>query len=90
MPFEKGHTLGEGRPRGSQNKKTKEWIALGVSIRNKHAKRFNQVLSSLDDVEFIKAYTGIVKYFEPAQLKQDIDQKQIIEYKNVSKEYPDE
>lgn len=65
MP-EKGKTNNpNGRPVGSQNKKSKQWLDLGESIITIHAERFNTILSSIEDDKFIDTYTKILEYFKP-------------------------
>ena len=90
MGFENKDTASKAgqKSRRGKGEKTKEWEALGDSIRNKHAKKFNQILAKLSEEKFISAYTGIVKYFEPVKTQANItsDQPIRIEFLNVSGE----
>ncbi len=74
MNTKKGHTNNpHGRPKGSKNRRTNEWEALGESIMTTHADRLNEVLSSLDDEEFVRSYAMILQYFKPKLASQTID-----------------
>lgn len=65
MAAHKGHKKYGGKKKGSKNKKTLEWEALGESIINEHAERFNHILSiSADDV-FMKYYIPVIEHFKP-------------------------
>ena len=55
----------KGKPKGTVSAKTLQWKALGAAITDRHAKRFNSLLDTLEDEEFIKAYTNIINYFQP-------------------------
>ena len=74
MGLNKGQTNNrDGRPKGSQNIKTKEWKQLGEAITSKHADRFNNILNSLNDEDFVKAYILIIGYFKPKMQATQID-----------------
>ena len=74
MGLNKGQTNNrDGRPKGSQNIKTKEWEQLGKAIASKHSDRFNNILNSLNDEDFVKAYISIIGYFKPKMQATQID-----------------
>ena len=95
MGLKKGQTNNkEGRPTGSKNKKTKEWEQLGEFITNEGAKRVIKYLHSIkDDKEFFDKYTLLINYFKPkmqsTQLDANVKKPTIIEFRNVSKQFPD-
>jgi len=61
----------EAQRKGGKNSKpgkharTKQWELLGEHIATTHANRFNNILTRLDDEEFVKAYGMILNYFKP-------------------------
>lgn len=71
-----GKREGSGRPKGSQNEKTKQWEVLGESIMNEHTDKFNKELRKLEGKEFINAYGMILEYFKPKQLRTEIKEEQ--------------
>ncbi len=86
--FNKVEAAKAGATKG-KHKKTLEWEQLGEAITEKHSARFNTILDSLNDKDFIQAYTSIIGYFKPkmqsTQLDANINKPHVIEYKNVSK-----
>jgi len=72
MPFKKGREKTGGKPRGSRNKKTQQWEALGESIMNKHTKKFNEELDKLSGEKFMEMYIKVLEYFKPKQNRTDI------------------
>lgn len=66
MPQKKGQTGNpNGRPVGSKNERTKQWEALGESIMTTHLKRFNDMLSTMDDKDFRDTMLDLFEYFKP-------------------------
>jgi hypothetical protein len=73
MAQKKGQTGNpNGRPKGTKNKKTVQWEALGDAITNEHTERFNRVLDAMDDDKFADTYIKVLEYFKPKQNRTDI------------------
>lgn len=49
-----------------------EWLKLSRDMNGKHAKKFNRILSTLNDRDFIRAYMKSLEYFRPKIVRQDI------------------
>lgn len=65
-PFPKGVTGNPaGKPVGTKSTKIKQWEVLHESIAGTHTERFNKVLATLDDKEFMDNYLRILEYFKP-------------------------
>jgi hypothetical protein len=65
-PFPKGVTGNPaGKPVGTKSTKGKQWEVLHESIAGTHTERFNKVLATLDDKEFMDNYLRILEYFKP-------------------------
>jgi hypothetical protein len=65
-PFPKGVTGNPaGKPAGTKSTKGKQWEVLHESIAGTHTERFNKVLATLDDKEFMDNYLRILEYFKP-------------------------
>lgn len=83
--MQKGKTNNpNGRPVGSKNQKTKEWEALGESILTRHASRFNNILNSSKDGEFMDKFLSIIEYFQPklarVESKQQVESETVIRF----------
>jgi len=66
MPFSlEAQRKGGKNSKPGKHAKTKQWELLGEHIATTHANRFNNILTSLDDEEFVKAYGMILNYFKP-------------------------
>jgi hypothetical protein len=77
MPFKKGDPkpAGSGKKKGSKNKKTLQWEALGKFITEKGAEKLMKVLEAQDDKEFIKSYGAILEYFKPKLARTELTGK---------------
>jgi hypothetical protein len=65
-PYPKGVTGNPaGKPVGTKSTKIKQWEVLHESIAGTHTERFNKVLATLDDKEFMDNYLRILEYFKP-------------------------
>ncbi|MEQ8520257.1 MAG: hypothetical protein RID05_07600 [Cytophagales bacterium] len=64
-----------GRPKGSKNKKTKQWEVLQESILERHTQKFNETLDSLEGMDFIETYLKVLSYFKPKM--KAVEQKRI-------------
>ena len=73
MPFQKGHSLSQGRPKSSKNKKTHQWEEIGNYIRDKGADKLIQELNELEGKEYVQAFTSIIEYFKPKLSRKDVD-----------------
>lgn len=60
--FQKGEG---GRPKGAQNKETKKLREFLSDVLHNHQQKFEEALLSLDDKDFIKAYTDLLEYSTP-------------------------
>lgn len=49
-----------------------DWTNLIRDMNGKHAKRFNQILGTLSDREFMKNYLKSLEYFKPKMVRQDL------------------
>ena len=67
MPFEKGHTYGKGRPKGSTNKNSREIRELITQIVSDNLDETKQRLSNLKDADYFKAMGMLMKHVLPAQ-----------------------
>jgi hypothetical protein len=79
MPFEKGN---KGRPLGSKNKKTAQWLALHEDITGKHVGSFNKNLNSLlenkDEAKRVlgmEMFLKILEYFAPKLSRTEVQQE---------------
>lgn len=68
--FTKEEAAEAGRKsRRGKSLKNQQWSVLGASIMSEHTDRFNGLLNSLPDKDFINAYLSVLNYFKP-KLKQ--------------------
>ena len=67
MPFEKGHTYGKGRPKGSTNKNSREIREMITQIVADNLDETKQRLSNLKDADYFKAMGMLMKHVLPAQ-----------------------
>ena len=73
MKFQKGNTVGKGRPKGSQNKTgliVKKTIANAIELSES---RLMQELNDLTGIDYINAYTKLARYVIPTLQSQSID-----------------
>ena len=56
MPFEKGHTYGKGRPKGSTNKNSREIREMITQIVADNLDETKQRLSNLKDADYFQSY----------------------------------
>ena len=63
--YKKGTSGGPGKPRGSKNKKTQQWEALGKYLTEEGADRYLQILMATDDKKFMTHYHALLEYFKP-------------------------
>lgn len=66
---------------------TLEWEELANSIKGAHAKKFNAILSTLDDVEFMNQYLKVLEYVQPKIQRQEIVDETPTEDKVIRIEY---
>ena len=67
MPFEKGHTYGKGRPKGSTNKNSREIREMITQIVSDNLDETKQRLSNLKDADYFKAMGMLMKHVLPQQ-----------------------
>lgn len=65
MPFEKGHNLAKGRPKGSQNKETKEIRQWINRFLHKSMDQFEADVNSLTPKDRTKVITDLMEYSVP-------------------------
>lgn len=69
MPFEKGHSLGKGRPKGSSNKSTQRIRDAYTQLVEDNLEQLKADFAELDPKDRIKLYMELSKYVIPT-LKQ--------------------
>lgn len=67
MPFEKGHTYGKGRPKGSTNKNSREIREMITQIVADNLDETKERLSNLKDADYFKAMGMLMKHVLPQQ-----------------------
>ncbi len=72
MPFEKGNTHGEGRPKGAKNKKTEQWENFSEWFMTDGMKKFQQEIDKLEGREYLKAVQEMIEYFQPKLARTEI------------------
>ena len=70
----KGKKTG-GKKKGTPNKKTLQWEAIGEALITVHSERFNQILATSDDDKFSKLFLDVMEYFKPKQSRVETEQK---------------
>ena len=90
-------TFGEGnkgKPKGAKSNKTKQWEQLGDFLTEEGAQRAMKILNDLPDEEYLDQFGKLLNYYKPKMQSTNLDAnlktESTIEYKNVSKQYPDE
>ena len=63
---------GKNSKRG-KGEKTQQWDALGEAISTIHAQRFNDILQTKGDKEFLSAYLQVLNYFKPKLMSSKTD-----------------
>jgi len=75
MPFEKGHKLGKGRPKGKENKLTKEaremFIETLEGLTPEVEEAFKKVLAE-SPARFLDLFAKYAQYFVPKKTEADI------------------
>ncbi len=91
--FENKDIASKAGKKSGKTLKTRQWEALGDFLTEKGAERAMEVLDSLADMDYLEQYGKLLNYFKPKQQSTSIDANvktdQMIEYKNVSKQFPD-
>ena len=73
MPFEKGHTHSTGRPKGSQNKVSKEIRDVSAMLLQGQLDALQEKLPTLKDSDYIKAIGLLMKHVLPAQKQVEVE-----------------
>ena len=73
MPFEKGHEKIGGRKKGSKDKKTLQWEAIGEWLANEGSERYMKLLQQLEDDKYLNEFKAIIEYFKPKQQRTQIE-----------------
>ena len=73
MPFEKGHTQSTGRPKGSQNKVSKEIREVSAMLLQGQLEALQEKLPTLKDSDYIKAIGLLMKHVLPAQKQVEVE-----------------
>ncbi|NJN24745.1 MAG: hypothetical protein HC819_01500 [Cyclobacteriaceae bacterium] len=71
MPFEKGHQLAKGRPKGAMNKINAELIAALSELEQGNREKAFTVFEAMfeaNPAQFLQAYFGLVRIIAPKQL----------------------
>lgn len=67
MPFEKGHNLGKGRPKGSKNKDSKGKQVIKEYFENGGLEELLQDIGELDPKDKVQAKIKLIEYYLPKQ-----------------------
>ena len=73
MPFEKGHNQSTGRPKGSQNKVSKEIRDVSAMLLQGQLDALQEKLPTLKDSDYIKAIGLLMKHVLPAQKQVEVE-----------------
>ena len=68
MPFEKGHDKGKGRPKGAENKVTKEAREIFLETLGKHSGNIDEAFQEVfneDKTKFLDLFAKYAQYFMP-------------------------
>jgi hypothetical protein len=68
--LKKGH--GGLKPKGAVSQKTEMWHKLGDYVVTSGAQRAMEILSDMDDEDFLHYYLTMLEYFKPKQARQTI------------------
>ena len=74
MPFQKGHKLSTGRPKGSKDIKTAQWENIGNYLVEEGSAKYLEHLKKLaasDPEKYTDAYLKILEYFKPKRARED-------------------
>ena len=67
MPFEKGHNHSTGRPKGSQNKVSKEIREVSAMLLQGELETLKELLPTLKPEQYLKAIAMLYKVVVPQQ-----------------------
>ena len=67
MPFEKGHNQSTGRPKGSQNKVSKEIRDVSAMLLQGELETLKELLPTLKPEQYLKAIAMLYKVVVPQQ-----------------------
>jgi hypothetical protein len=62
------------RPKGSKNKKSIQWEALGGYITEQGLTRLMTILETCDDQTFLRNYVQLLEYFKPKLKRLEVDE----------------
>lgn len=65
MAAPKGHERYGGKQKGSKNKKTMEWEAIGDYLIGDGAKRAAEIMRTCKDEQFMSYFGQMIEYFRP-------------------------
>ena len=68
--LQKGH--GGLKPKGAVSERTEMWNKLGEYVVTQGAQRAMEILSDMDDEDFLHYYLTMLEYFKPKQARQTI------------------
>jgi hypothetical protein len=77
MAFEKGNNLGNGRPKGSENKSTKLTKELLQSVLDSNTEKLMLEMEKLEGRSFIDMYLRIADFILPKQQRINPDELDI-------------
>lgn len=76
MPFEKGQSGNEtGRPKGSQNKETKQLREFLAHVLDDNRDKFKKELNKLKGRDYINAISNLMEYCTPKLQRSEIKQE---------------
>ena len=83
MKFEKWNKLGKGRPIGSKNAKTEQWLVFDGWFMEEAMGRLQEEMSKLEGKEYVHTVINLLEYFKPKLARND--SKVELEVKDINK-----
>jgi hypothetical protein len=76
------------KPKGAISKKTEQWNELAESITTVHTERFNAVLGTMEDKDFLEIYLKVLEYFKPKLSRSEVKQENthIVQQTKITRE----
>ena len=69
-----------------KTKSTLQWDDLSKAVTGQHSKRFNAILSTMDDEEFMSNYLKVLEYVKPKIQRQEIVEETVLD-RTIKVEY---
>jgi hypothetical protein len=75
MAAPKGHVRYGGKQKGSKNKKTLQWEAIGEYLIGEGVKKFLDIMRKADNKDYLNYYCQILEYFKPKLARTELTGK---------------